>query len=92
MSDTSTFYYGTINVLIALIAGVAAERGYFDRFYKVLALIPFYMLLSIPCSFLTYILFEFQVGDNVASDTVNMFHNMGAAFPDSWRFLYRDSR
>lgn len=77
LSDTSTFYYGTINVLIALIAGVAADRGYFNKFYKVFALIPFYLLLSVPCSFLTYILFEFQVGDNVASDTVNRFCAMG---------------
>lgn len=77
LSDTSTFYYGTINVLIALIAGIAADRGYFNKFYKVFALIPFYLLLSVPCSFLTYILFEFQVGDNVASTTVNMFRDMG---------------
>ena len=60
LSDTSTFYYGTINVLIAFIAGVAAERGYFDKFYKVFMLVPFYLLLSIPVSVITYILYEFQ--------------------------------
>lgn len=77
ISDTSTFYYGTINVLIALIAGQAAERGYFDKLYKVIMLIPFYMLLSIPCSILTYILFEFQVGDNVAAPAVLTLHSLG---------------
>ena len=29
-SDSSSFYYGTINVLIAFIAGVAADKGFFD--------------------------------------------------------------
>jgi len=77
LSDTSTFYYGTINVLIALIAGMAASRGYFSKFYKVFALIPFYLLLSIPCSFLTYILFDRQIADNVATPAVTMFYNLG---------------
>ena len=53
ISDTTTFYYGTINVLIALISGMASERGYFDKITKVLSLLPLYMLLSIPCSPLT---------------------------------------
>ena len=34
LSDSSTFYYGTINVLIALIVGVAVGNGYFDKLYK----------------------------------------------------------
>ena len=77
LSDSTTFYYGIINVLIALIVGVAAENGYFDKLYKVLTLIPLFLLLSIPCSFLTYMLFEFQVGENVASPAVKMFNDMG---------------
>ena len=48
ISDTSTFYYGTINVLIALIAGMASERGYFDKIKKVVSLLPFYYL-QIQC-------------------------------------------
>ena len=58
--------------LIAFIAGVAAERGYFDKFYKVFMLVPFYLLLSIPVSVITYILYEFQIGDT-ASAPVGMF-------------------
>ena len=77
LSDSSTFYYGTINVLIALIVGVAVGNGYFDKLYKVLTLIPLFLLLSIPTSLLTYMLFEFQVGENVASPAVQMFHDMG---------------
>ena len=77
MSDTSTFYYGTINVLIALIAGLASERGYFDKLHKTIMLIPWYMLLSIPCSILTYILFEFTIGENVSSPAVTFLHNNG---------------
>jgi len=77
LSDTSTFYYGTINVLIALIAGMAADRGVFGKFYKVLMLVPFYLLLSIPCSLLSYVLFECQIADNVAMPAVTMFHDAG---------------
>ena len=77
LSDTSTFYYGTINVLIAFIAGAAAERGYFDKVYKVFMLVPFYMILSIPCSILTYILFEFQIGETVSEPVVTYLHAQG---------------
>ncbi len=74
LSDTSTFYYGTINVLIAGITGVAANRGYFDRILKVVALVPCYLVLSVPCSCLSYILFEGQIAQNVATPAVEMFH------------------
>ena len=53
-SYSSSFYYGTINVLIAFIAGVAADKGFFDNIKKVLVVLAFYILLSIPCSILTY--------------------------------------
>ncbi|SEQ51446.1 HD domain-containing protein [Lachnospiraceae bacterium NE2001] len=77
LSDTSTFYYGTINVLIALIAGMASERGYFERLPKIVSLLPCYILLSIPCSLLTYILFKFQIGDNVSAPAVSFLHDKG---------------
>ncbi len=77
ITDTSTFYYGTINVLIALIAGMGAEKGCFDKFRKIFILLPFYLLLSIPCSLLTYILFAFSIGENVASPVVSAIHNKG---------------
>ena len=77
ISDTTTFYYGTINVLIALIAGMASERGYFDKITKVISLLPLYMLLSIPCSLLTFILFKFQIGDNVSAPAVTYLNDKG---------------
>ena len=76
-SDTNSFYYGTINVLIAAIAVFGANRGWFEKIYKLPLMLPLYMLLSLPCSFLTYILFEFQVGANVASGMVSVFRDMG---------------
>lgn len=76
-SDSSTFYYGTINVLIALIAGIAADRGFFESCKKVLFVLGFYILLSIPCSILTYILFDCAIGDNVASTVVTLINKMG---------------
>ena len=77
ISDTSTFYYGTINVLIALIAHRAAERGCFEKFHKIFITIPYLLLLSLPCSLLTYILFSFSIGDNVSSDVVLYLHGKG---------------
>ena len=76
-SDSSTFYYGTINVLIALIAGIAADRGFFESCKKVLFVLGFYILLSIPCSILTYILFDCAIGDNVSSTVVTLINKMG---------------
>ena len=77
IKNTSSFYYGTINVLIAWIAGHFAERGYFDKYTKVLRLLGLYILLSILCSLLTYILFDFSVGDNVAAPAVTYLHEKG---------------
>ena len=77
LSDSSTFYYGTINVLIAMVAGLGSEKGYFEKFHKVFLLLPWYLLLSIPCSCLTYILFEFQIGENVSTPMVTFLHNLG---------------
>lgn len=77
IKNTSSFYYGTINVLIAWIAGHFAERGYFDKYTKVLRLLGLYILLSIVCSLLTYILFDFSVGDNVAAPAVTYLHEKG---------------
>ena len=64
-SESSTFYYGTINVLIAVCAGIAAERGAFEKVYRLPKLLGFLLLLSIPCSFLSYFLFDFQIAQNV---------------------------
>lgn len=77
LEDSTTFYYGTINVLIALIAGMAADRGHFKKITGLPVILPFYLLLSIPCSFLTYLLYEFRIGENVASSAVNAFCNLG---------------
>ncbi len=77
LSDSTTFYYGTINVLIAMIAGVAADRGYYSKWNKVVRIVPFYLLLSIPCSFLTYILYRCQVAENMATPIVMKLHSAG---------------
>ena len=75
--DSSSFYYGIINVLIALIAGMAYERGWFDKPYKILFIIPYFMILSIPCSFLSYILFNFDIADNASAPATLALKNMG---------------
>ncbi|MCR5543867.1 MAG: HD domain-containing protein [Eubacterium sp.] len=76
-SDTSTFYYGLFNVVIAVIAGKAADKGFFDKLYKVFYLIPIFLLLSIPCSLLTYILYGFKIADNASMPIANILHSRG---------------
>ena len=76
-SDTTTFYYGTINVLIALIAGIASERGYFEKFHKVFMILPFYMIISVISSLLTFVLFSLTIGDSVSTAVVKYFYDLG---------------
>jgi energy-coupling factor transport system substrate-specific component len=73
-SESSTFYYGTINVLIAVCSGIAAERGAFQRLYRLPKLLFFLMLLSIPCSILSYFLFDFQIAQNVVTPIAEALH------------------
>ena len=77
ISDSTTFYYGTINVLIALIVGYAANNGRFDKIYKVLKLIPYYMLLSIPCSFISFVLYNGKIAEIPSKPAVVMLHDLG---------------
>ena len=76
-SESSTFYYGTINVLIAVCSGIAAERGAFQRLYRLPKLLFFLMLLSIPCSILSYFLFDFQIAQNVVTPIAEALHQKG---------------
>ncbi len=76
-SESSTFYYGTINVLIAVCAGIAAERGAFEKVYRLPKLLGFLLLLSIPCSFLSYFLFDFQIAQNVVTPIAEALHYNG---------------
>ena len=87
-SDSSSFYYGTINVLIAFIAGVAADKGFFDNIKKVLVVLAFYILLSIPCSILTYILNECSIANDVAGSYVSIIHKFG--IPVIWAQILGD--
>lgn len=78
LSDTSTFYYGIINVMIAVIVGRAADKGRFSRPFDVIRLLPYFLLLSVPCSFLSYILFSFDIADNVAAPVARAISEGGA--------------
>ena len=76
-SDSSTFYYGTINVMIAVCAGIGARRGYFDKIYRLPKLLGMLMILSIPCSVLSYFLFDFQIAENVVTPIATALHESG---------------
>ncbi len=78
LSDTSTFYYGIINVLIAVIVGTAAGRGHFKRPLDILKVLPLFLILSIPCSFLSNLLFAGEIADNVAAPVAEKINNAGA--------------
>jgi energy-coupling factor transport system substrate-specific component len=76
-SESSTFYYGTVNVMIAVCTGIAASRGAFEKIIRLPKLLFFLMLLSIPCSFLSYFLFDFQIAQNVVTPIAEALHSKG---------------
>ena len=75
--DSSTFYYGTINVMIGVCAGIAARRGYFGKIYRLPKLLGMLMILSIPCSVLSYFLFDFKIAENVVTPIATALHDKG---------------
>ena len=75
--DSSTFYYGTINVMIAVCAGIAARRGAFNRITRLPMLLGMLMILSIPCSVLSYFLFDFKIAENVVTPIATALHESG---------------
>ena len=75
--DSSTFYYGTINVMIGVCAGIAARRGYFGKIYRLPKLLGMLMILSIPCSVLSYFLFDFKIAENVVTPVATALHDKG---------------
>ena len=75
--DSSTFYYGTINVMIGVCAGIAARRGYFEKVYRLPKLLGMLMILSIPCSVLSYFLFDFKIAENVVTPIATALHEYG---------------
>ena len=75
--DSSTFYYGTINVMIGVCAGIAARRGYFGKIYRLPKLLGMLMILSIPCSVLSYFLFDFKIAENVVTPIATALHESG---------------
>ncbi len=76
-ADSSTFYYGTINVMIGVCAGIAARRGDFDKIYRLPKLLGMLMILSIPCSILSYFLFDFKIAENVVTPIATALHESG---------------
>ena len=75
--DSSTFYYGTINVMIAVCAGIAARRGAFHHVSRLPLLLGMLMILSIPCSVLSYFLFDFKIAENVVTPIATALHESG---------------
>ena len=75
--DSSTYYYGTINVMIAVCAGIAARRGAFHHVSRLPMLLGMLMILSIPCSVLSYFLFDFKIAENVVTPIATALHEGG---------------
>ena len=75
--DSSTYYYGTINVMIAVCAGIAARRGAFRHVSRLPMLLGMLMILSIPCSVLSYFLFDFKIAENVVTPIATALHEGG---------------
>ena len=77
LSDTNTFYYGIINVFIAVIVGTAAGRGHFKKPLDIIKILPLFLLLSIPCSFLSNLLYAGEIADNVAAPVARAINKAG---------------
>ncbi|MCR5148914.1 MAG: HD domain-containing protein [Eubacterium sp.] len=78
VSDTTSFYYGIISVMIAVIVGHASEKDKFKKLADVIKLLPYFILLSIPCTVLSYILYSFEIADNVAAPLAQTLNDAGA--------------
>ena len=76
-SDESSMYYGTLNVLIALVAGFATRRKFYKKFYKiVLTIIVCTIIGGVGGSILTWLLYGFaNVG--VTSDLAQKIYATG---------------
>ena len=61
------------------IAVISARFNRFEKLRHVFVLIPIYLLLSVPCSLLTCILYEFQIGDVVSRPYVEFFYQKGCS-------------
>lgn len=75
--DSSTFYYGTINFLIAVCTGIAARFGAFESIRRLPILLLFLMILSIPGSLFSYFLYHFEIAENVVSPITQDLHSRG---------------
>ena len=78
LSDSSTFFYGIINVLIALAAAFFAKRGWFKELPLILLSIPIFTLIGGGIgSILTYFLYGIGFGDGVSAQFAHQLYDNG---------------
>ena len=78
IADSSTVYYGVINVLIALAAAFLAKRGWFKELPLILLSIPIFTLIGGGVgSILTYFLYGIGFGDGVSAPFAHQLYDNG---------------
>ena len=78
IADSTTMYYGIINVLIALAAAFFAKRGWFKELPLILLSIPIFTLIGGGLgSVLTYFLYGEGFGDGVSAQIAHQLYDSG---------------
>ncbi|MBQ9042372.1 MAG: HD domain-containing protein [Eggerthellaceae bacterium] len=78
IADSSTMYYGIINVLIALFAAFIAKRGWFKSFPLILLSILVFALIGGGLgSVLTYFLYGAGIGDGISAPFAHQLYDNG---------------
>ena len=78
ISDSSTIYYGIVNVFIALAAAFFAKRGWFKKLPLILLSIPIFTLIGGGVgSILTFFLYGIGFGDGVSAPFAHQLYEDG---------------
>lgn len=82
LSDSVSFYYSTLSILIAIVASRFAQRGVFSRFRSTLLTIPVFVLIGGGLgSVLTWLLAGFRFGSGISAPlTAFLYQNGFPAF------------
>lgn len=76
IGDPVTMYYGTLSVLIAVVAAYGASRGWFKKAQTVALMIFLNALIGgVLGSVLTWLLYGFDFGSGVSAPLVELIHN-----------------
>ena len=78
ISDTTTFYYAVLNVMIAIAAAYFSEKGFYKKFKGILiTLLSFAFIGGVLGSILTWFLYGHDFGSGVSAPLAHSFFDNG---------------